>query len=116
MTRHLAMISFPARKMTAWATSALMFALTVLLATGAGRRSGTSIPGAGLRAAVPGPARVLTPDLCFRRWSIGDLQLSPDGKRLAMVVAEPAGPTGQRRNLWIYDFSTRALEQFTFST
>ncbi len=53
--------------------------------------------------------------MTLKRWSIGDLQLSPDGRLLAMVVSEPAKPTGQRRNIWIYEFATRSLKPFTSS-
>ena len=61
-------------------------------------------------------AQVLTPEMTLKRWSIGDLQLSPDGRRLALVVSEPAKPSGQRRNIWIYDLPGRSLKQFTGST
>jgi dipeptidyl aminopeptidase/acylaminoacyl peptidase len=59
--------------------------------------------------------KTLTPEMVLNRWSIGDLRLSPDGKRLAMVVSEPAKPSGQRRNIWLYDFAASALRQFTAS-
>jgi len=66
-------------------------------------------------AQAGGPAKVLTPEMTLKRWSIGDLQLSPDGRRLALVVSEPAKPSGQRRNIWIYDLPGRSLKQFTSS-
>jgi len=53
--------------------------------------------------------------MAIKRWSIGDLQLSPDGSLLAMVVSEPAKPTGLRRNIWMYEFSAHALKQLTAS-
>jgi dipeptidyl aminopeptidase/acylaminoacyl peptidase len=57
----------------------------------------------------------LTPEMTLNRWSLSDLQLSPDEKLLALVVSEPAKPTGQRRNIWLYDLSARVLKPFTSS-
>jgi len=70
---------------------------------------------AGARSAPSTPAKPLTPEMTLDRWSLGDLQLSPDGNQAALVVSEPAKPAGQRRNIWIYDFATRNLKQFTSS-
>jgi len=95
-------------------TLALTAVLAVLPAAGSDRN-----PAAAWRKPAPqagGPAKVLTPEMTLKRWSIGDLQLSPDGRRLALVVSEPAKPSGQRRNIWIYDLPGRSLKQFTGST
>lgn len=59
--------------------------------------------------------RALTPELIWARKSISDLQLSPDGSRLAMVVSEPVIGSETRRNIWMYELSTRKLRQFTSS-
>ncbi len=75
----------------------------------------TRVPPPFRRSRHPRAPKPLTPEMTLKRWSVGDLQLSPDGSRLAMVVSEPAKPTGQRRNIWLYDFATRALCQFTAS-
>ncbi len=61
------------------------------------------------------PGGSLTPELIWTRASISDLQLSPDGGRLAMVVSEPALGSETRRNVWVYDSSTRGLRRFTSS-
>jgi dipeptidyl aminopeptidase/acylaminoacyl peptidase len=61
------------------------------------------------------PQQPLTPERTLTRWSISDLHLSPDGNRLAMVVSEPASPSGQRRNIWIYRFEDHSLRPFTSS-
>lgn len=77
--------------------------------------AGSTGPGA---TAGPGPqvaAKPLTPEMTLKRWAIGDLQLSPDGTLLALVVSEPAKPAGQRRNIWIYDYSSHILKPFTSS-
>ena len=75
---------------------------------------GLAAAGATARGADPA-LKPLTPEMTLKRWSIGDLRLAPDGNRVAMVVSEPAKPSGQRRNIWIYDLATRALMQFTAS-
>jgi len=68
-------------------------------------------------AAIPAAApRALTPELILTRKSISDLQLSPDGGKLAMVLSEPVMGSETRRNIWIYDLSSRKLRQFTAST
>ncbi len=87
--------------------------------------SGAEEPGRAVRpdlgqalrsAAAPAEApRDLTPELIWTRKSISDLQLSPDGSRLAMVVSEPVLGSETRRNIWLYDISTRRLRQFTAS-
>ena len=75
-----------------------------------------SAPIAGAEeTARAGAPRALTPELIWSRKSISDLQLSPDGIRLAMVVSEPVLGSETRRNIWIYELSTRRLRQFTAS-
>jgi dipeptidyl aminopeptidase/acylaminoacyl peptidase len=95
-----------------WA-AALFTALVVLPASGTGRAPDAARLAQAL--AAPGAAKPLTPEMTLQRWSISDLRLSPDGSRLAMVVSEPSKPSGQRRNIWIYDFSEGSLKQFTAS-
>jgi dipeptidyl aminopeptidase/acylaminoacyl peptidase len=68
------------------------------------------------KAAQPPAARALTPEMCLDRRSIGDLRLSPDGSRLALVVSEPLKAGVSRRNIWLYDFGADTLEPFTTST
>ena len=82
-----------------------------------GRAPQTNLDHAFQSAAIPAAAsRALTPELIWTRKSISDLQLSPDGSRLAMVVSEPVMGSETRRNIWIYDLSSRRLRQFTAST
>jgi dipeptidyl aminopeptidase/acylaminoacyl peptidase len=101
-------------KTALWA-AAFFAVLAVFPASGAPRCEEGARP-VGRAAAVSEPMKPLTPEMTLQRWSISDLRLSPDGNRLAMVVSEPAKPSGQRRNIWIYDFSGRSLRQFTAST
>lgn len=44
-----------------------------------------------------------------------DLRFSPDGSRLAFVVAEPPKGTGRERHIWMLDVRRRELRQFTHS-
>jgi hypothetical protein len=57
----------------------------------------------------------LTPEASLNLRSISDLQFSPDGSRLAFVVAEP--PKGEERasHIWILDNKTSGVRQFTYS-
>lgn len=87
----------------------IMAALAILVSAALPSHGGTA------RDIIAALSKPLTPEIAIKRWSIGDLRLSPEGNRVAMVVSEPAKPTGQRRNIWIYDFSGRALSQFTTS-
>lgn len=61
-------------------------------------------------------AKVLTPEAALNLRAISDLQFSPDGGRVAFVVAEP--PKGERRarHIWVFEKKTGAARQFTFST
>jgi dipeptidyl aminopeptidase/acylaminoacyl peptidase len=60
-------------------------------------------------------AKLLTPEASLNLRSISDLQFSPDGARVAFVVAEP--PKGERRarHIWLYEKESGAVRQFTFS-
>jgi dipeptidyl aminopeptidase/acylaminoacyl peptidase len=60
-------------------------------------------------------AKLLTPEASLNLRSISDLQFSPDGARVAFVVAEP--PKGERRarHIWLYEKKSGTVRQFTFS-
>ena len=57
----------------------------------------------------------LTPEAAINIHFLTDLQLSPDGTRLAFVVSE--APKGERRaqHIWMYDKKTDTTRQFTYS-
>ena len=57
----------------------------------------------------------LTPDASLNLRFISDLQLSPDGARLAFVVSD--APKGEHRtqHIWMYDKATNSARQFTYS-
>lgn len=61
---------------------------------------------------VPQP---LTTEAAVNLRSISDLQLSPDGSRLAFVVSEPYTNDGRATHIWVYDKPTNSVRQLTFS-
>jgi len=44
-----------------------------------------------------------------------DLQFSPDGKRVALTLQEPAADKPPVRHIWVYDLTRRELRQWTSS-
>ncbi len=58
-------------------------------------------------AAVPVPAAMwaesLTPEKVLERRGLSDIRWSPDGTKVAFVVAEPIRGTDQNRDIWLYD-------------
>src|SRR6266436_5129762 len=60
-------------------------------------------------------AKLLTPETSLNLRSISDLQVSPDGARVAFVVTEP--PKGERRarHIWLFDKKSDAIRQISFS-
>jgi dipeptidyl aminopeptidase/acylaminoacyl peptidase len=97
------------------AVAAGLAALTVFPSVGAIHQEKAPQDSRPAQASSSAPPKALTPELVLNRWSVGDLWLSPDGNRVAMVVSEPLKPTGQRRNIWIYDLPASTLRQFTAS-
>jgi dipeptidyl aminopeptidase/acylaminoacyl peptidase len=90
-------------------------ALAAMALCGRGASGKVAAPGCATQATSMAAPKALTPETAIKRWSIGDVQLSPDGSRLALVVSEPAQAAGQRRNIWLYDFRDKTLKQFTAS-
>ena len=60
-------------------------------------------------------ASILTPEQTLQRWRLSDLQISPDGQRVAFVVTEPVKSTERARHIWVWEATTGAVRQFTFS-
>ena len=108
--------NFPSRfpKGMLLTAAALMAAFTALPAYGAAGAL-KNIPRNSIQSQSisSAPSKILTPEMILNRWSIGDLRLSPDGNRLAIVVSEPAKASGQRRNIWVYDIAASILKPFT---
>ena len=59
--------------------------------------------------------KALTPEAALNVHFLSDLQLAPDGSRLAFVVSE--APKGEKRlqHIWMYDKKTNSVRQFTYS-
>lgn len=55
----------------------------------------------------------LSPEQTLRQWRISDLQLSPDGERIAMSVAEPVKGTEHVSHILIFNLRSRKIKQFT---
>jgi dipeptidyl aminopeptidase/acylaminoacyl peptidase len=62
-----------------------------------------------------GDKKLLTPEASLNLRAIADLQYSPDGKRLAFVVTEPAKGQGRKRHIWIHEAGGAGSRQFTYS-
>ncbi|HEY2821861.1 MAG TPA: S9 family peptidase [Candidatus Acidoferrum sp.] len=65
--------------------------------------------------AQDGEKKLLTPEASLNLRGISDLQYSPDGKRLAFVVLEPAKGQGRKRHVWIHEAGEEGSRQFTYS-
>ena len=85
-------------------TAGLLLATANLLPSAAGQDTSTAEKNA-----------LLTPQASLNLRSISDLQFSPDGTRLAFVVAEPPKGTVRARHIWVYEKRTGTARQFTFS-
>ena len=66
-------------------------------------------------APPPTQPKPLTPEASLNLKFLSDLQLSPDGTRLAFVVTEPPTDDGRATHIWLYDIRTNATRQFTYS-
>ncbi len=71
-----------------------------------------ALAGAVLGAQSPA---VLTPAQTLERRGIGELELSPDGTRVAFTVTEPVKGAARQRNIWLLDVASAQVRQLTFS-
>ena len=55
----------------------------------------------------------LTADQVVRRWELDDIQLSPDGTRVAFSVEAPIRGRGRNYDVWVYDLEHSSLRQIT---
>ncbi len=58
---------------------------------------------------------ILTPEQTLNIKRIGDLQISPDETRIAMVVTEPVKGTSSNRDIWILNMKSGKTIRFTAS-
>src|SRR5271154_5159189 len=64
---------------------------------------------------APTQQNPLTPEAPLNLRFLSDLQLSPDGTRLAFVVTEPPTDDGRATHIWLYDKPSNTTRQFTYS-
>jgi dipeptidyl aminopeptidase/acylaminoacyl peptidase len=60
-------------------------------------------------------AAPLTPEQTLDRRSIGDVEFSPDGSRLAFTVTDPPKGSSRARALWLMEVASGQVRQLTFS-
>ena len=63
---------------------------------------------------LPSP-KPLSPETFLSLRHISDLEFSPDGSRIALVVSEPAKGDQRQRHIWLLDPATGAARQITYS-
>jgi dipeptidyl aminopeptidase/acylaminoacyl peptidase len=61
------------------------------------------------------PAKALTAEGAVDLRFISDLQVAPDGQRVAFVVTEPPTVDGRATHIWMYDRRGNTVRQFTYS-
>lgn len=67
------------------------------------------------QAAVPASAKPLTPEALLSLRHLSALEFSPDGIRVAFVVAEPAKADQRSSHIWLFDVSNGSVRQLTYS-
>lgn len=58
----------------------------------------------------------LRPEQIVELRGLGDVQISPDGERVAFTVTEPPKGAARNSNIWIFNTRTRDLRRFTTAT
>jgi dipeptidyl aminopeptidase/acylaminoacyl peptidase len=86
------------------------FALILLAAFGYGHRLSAQ------ETAADAGKTPLTAEAAINIHFLTDLQLSPDGTRLAFVVSEAPKVERRAQHIWIYDKKTDGARQFTYSS
>lgn len=81
------------------------------------RDASAGADGAGCRppAAPVGRLEPLTAERAVDALALADLAWSGDGRRLALTVTEPPGPSGQHKHVWVYTPEGDRLRPFTSS-
>jgi dipeptidyl aminopeptidase/acylaminoacyl peptidase len=64
---------------------------------------------------APSPTKVLTPEALLNLRRLSSLEFSPDGTRVAFVVAEPAKGDQRSSHIWLFDTSNGSFRQLTYS-
>ena len=63
----------------------------------------------------PATGKPLTPEALLGRRHLSDLEFSPDGSRVALVVSEPAKGDQRPRHIWLFETSSGSFRQLTYS-
>ncbi|MFB3902363.1 MAG: prolyl oligopeptidase family serine peptidase [Acidobacteriota bacterium] len=66
-------------------------------------------------AEKPSPADLLSPQGVLQLRKLDNLEVSPDGRRVAFEVQEPPQGKVVRQNIWVLDLASRELRRFTTS-
>jgi len=61
------------------------------------------------------PAKALNPEALLNLRHLSSLEFSPDGTRVAFVVAEPAKGDQRPSHIWLFDTSNSSFRQLTYS-
>jgi len=61
------------------------------------------------------PAKSLAPEALLNLRRLSGLEFSPDGARVAFVVAEPAKGDQRSSHIWLFDTSNGSFRQLTYS-
>ena len=61
------------------------------------------------------PGKPLTPEALLGLRRLGELESSPDGSRVAFVVAEPPQADKRPRHIWLYETAAGSVRQLTYS-
>src|SRR5258708_11840246 len=59
--------------------------------------------------------RTLAPESLLNLRHLSSLEFSPDGRRVALVVAEPAKGDQRSSHIWLFDTSNASFRQLTYS-
>jgi dipeptidyl aminopeptidase/acylaminoacyl peptidase len=82
----------------------LFFVCSVCVPSGFPQQSGSSLAG-----------KPLTPEALLSLRHLSSLEFSPDGARVAFVVAEPSKGDQRSSHIWIFDVSSGSFRQLTYS-
>ena len=69
--------------------------------------------GVGVTNGSGAQSTYLTAEQVVERWELTDLQLSPDGARVAFSVEAPIRGRGRNYDIWMYDIDHRSLSRIT---
>ncbi len=75
------------------------------------------LPSAAIFAQPSGasPAKALAPEALLNLRRLSGLEFSPDGTRVAFVVADPAKGDQRSSHIWLFDTSNGSFRQLTYS-